>query len=101
MGAACGTTSPIICLLVRLEQSQIQVPFEVTGSTLNLSMESSTGRITMGLALRSVSPAIFVDRDGGPIVLNADTGLLLDAATPARSNSRLQIFTTGLGKVTP
>jgi len=83
------------------EQSQIQVPFEVTGSTLNLSMESSTGRITMGLPLKSVSPAIFVDRDGGPIVLNADTGLLLDAATPARSNSRLQIFATGMGKVTP
>ncbi|MEP6536388.1 MAG: hypothetical protein ABJF23_13770 [Bryobacteraceae bacterium] len=83
------------------EQSQIQVPFEVTGSTLNLSMESDAGRINVGLPLKSVSPSIFVDREGGPIVLNADTGLLLDAATPARSNSRLQIFTTGLGKVTP
>ena len=83
------------------EQSQIQVPFEVTGSTLNLSLESTSGRITMGLPLKSVSPSIFVDRDGSPIVLNADTGLLLDATTPARSGSRLQIFATGMGKVTP
>lgn len=83
------------------EQSQIQVPFEVTGSTLNLSLESTSGRITMGLPLKSVSPSIFVDRDGSPIVLNADTGLLLDATTPARSSSRLQIFATGMGKVTP
>jgi uncharacterized protein (TIGR03437 family) len=33
--------------------------------------------------------------------MNADTGLLLDAATPAKSGSRIQIFTTGLGKVKP
>jgi uncharacterized protein (TIGR03437 family) len=55
----------------------------------------------MGLPLKNVSPAIFVDRDGSPIVMNADTGLLLDASTPAKSGSRLQIFATGLGKVTP
>ena len=83
------------------EQSQIQVPFEATGSTLNLSLESTSGRITLGLPLKSASPAIFIDRDGSPIVLNADTGLLLDAAVPARSSARLQIFATGLGKVTP
>jgi uncharacterized protein (TIGR03437 family) len=83
------------------EHSQIQIPFEVAGSTLNLSLESSSGPITMGLPLKNVSPAIFVDRDGSPIVMNADTGLLLDASTPAKSGSRLQIFATGLGKVTP
>jgi uncharacterized protein (TIGR03437 family) len=83
------------------EQSQIQVPFEVTGSTLNLSLQSASGQITMGLPLKNVSPAVFVDRDGVPIVMNGDTGLQLDASTPAKSGSRLQIFTTGLGKVIP
>jgi uncharacterized protein (TIGR03437 family) len=82
-------------------QSQIQVPFDVIGSTLNLSMDSAAGKITLGLPLKNVSPSVFVDRDGSPLVMNADTGLLLDAATPAKSGSRLQIFTTGLGKVKP
>jgi uncharacterized protein (TIGR03437 family) len=36
-----------------------------------------------------------------PLIVNADTGLMLDAATPARSRTRLQIFATGLGKVKP
>jgi uncharacterized protein (TIGR03437 family) len=83
------------------EQSQIQVPFEVSGSTLNLSMDSAAGRITLGLPLKNVSPSVFVDPEGNPLVLNADTGLLLDASTPAKSGSRLQIFATGLGKVIP
>jgi uncharacterized protein (TIGR03437 family) len=83
------------------DQSHIQVPFDVSGSTLNLSMNSATGKITLDLPLKNVSPSVFVDRDGSPLVMNADTGLLLDAATPAKSGSRIQIFTTGLGKVKP
>ncbi len=82
-------------------QSQIQVPFEASGNTLSLSMESVKGRITIGLPLQNVSPSLLVDRDGSPLLLNADTGLLYDSATPARSNSRLQILATGLGRVTP
>lgn len=82
-------------------ESQIQIPFEATGSALSLSMDSAAGRITFGLPLQKVAPAIFIDRDGGPIVLNGDSGLLLDPMNPARSNGRLQIFATGLGRVRP
>ena len=82
-------------------ESQIQVPFEVAGSTIALALESSEGRFTVGLPLERASPAIFVDRDGSPLVLDGDSGLLLDAMTPARSSSRLQILAAGLGKVTP
>jgi uncharacterized protein (TIGR03437 family) len=64
-------------------------------------MESVNGRITLGLPLQNVSPSLLVDRDGRPLLLNADTGLLYDSTTPARSNSRLQILATGLGRVTP
>src|SRR5262249_54935827 len=46
-------------------------------------------------------PAIFIGRDGAPMVLDADTGLLLDFRSPARSNMRVQILATGLGKVRP
>ena len=33
--------------------------------------------------------------------MNADTGLVLDPAAPARSGARLQILATGLGRVQP
>ena len=36
-----------------------------------------------------------------PLVLNAETGLVLDPGTPARSGTRLQILATGLGRVQP
>lgn len=63
-------------------ESQIQVPFEAAG-----------GRQTLGVPLRDASPAVFVDRDGAP--------MLLDAMTPARSDARIQILATGLGRVQP
>jgi uncharacterized protein (TIGR03437 family) len=55
----------------------------------------------MGLAVQPVSPAIFVGRDGAPMIQDADTGLMLDPRNAAHSNGRIQIFATGLGKVTP
>jgi len=44
---------------------------------------------------------VFVDGEGAPLLLDADSGLLLDAMHPARSRSRIQILATGLGRVTP
>jgi len=82
-------------------ESQIQVPFEARGRSIALAVEAGQGRVLLGLPLQNVSPAIFVDRDGTPLVLNADSGVLLDAMNPARTNSRVQILTTGLGKVRP
>jgi hypothetical protein len=63
--------------------SEVQLPFELRGDGVVLS------------------PGIFVDREGTPLVTNADTGLVLDPSTPARSGMRLQIMATGLGRVTP
>jgi uncharacterized protein (TIGR03437 family) len=81
--------------------SQIQVPFEAKGNTLALTLESGTGPFTVGLALQTASPAIFVDPDGTPLLLDADTGVLLDASKPAHSGSRIQALVTGLGRVRP
>ena len=81
--------------------SQIQVPFEAQGSTFSLSLEASAGRINVGLPLQSVSPAIFVDPEGTPLILDADSGVLLDSAKPAHSNTRIQVLATGLGLVKP
>ncbi|HUO31877.1 MAG TPA: hypothetical protein VMU80_21835 [Bryobacteraceae bacterium] len=82
--------------------SQIQVPFEAKGSTVTLSLDApGAGALTFGLALQNVSPAIFVDPEGTPLVLDASSGVLLDASKPAHAGARLQILATGLGRVTP
>ncbi len=81
--------------------SQIQVPFEATGNSLALTLEGRTGPFTVGIPLQVTSPAIFVDPDGTPLLLDADSGVLLDASKPAHSGSRIQILATGLGRVRP
>ncbi len=82
-------------------ETQIQVPFSAQGSSLAMALETSAGSFRMAIPVETVSPAIFVDRDGTPLVLNADTGVLLDVMNTAHSNSRVQILATGLGAVKP
>jgi uncharacterized protein (TIGR03437 family) len=66
-----------------------------------LALETRTGHFTLGLPVQAVSPAIFVNRDSSPMILDGDNGLMLDGRNAAHSNSRLQILATGLGKVRP
>jgi uncharacterized protein (TIGR03437 family) len=85
-------------------ESQIQVPFEATassGSSIAVALESAGGRFNFGVPLQDVSPAVFVDRTGAPMLLDADSGLMLDARNTAKSGSRIQVLMTGLGKVRP
>jgi uncharacterized protein (TIGR03437 family) len=82
-------------------ESQIQVPFEAVGPNVALSLETSAGRVTVGLPVQPTSPAIFVGSDGVPMLYDADSGLPLDARNAAHSNGRIQILATGLGKVRP
>lgn len=83
-------------------ESQLQIPFEARGASLSLAVEGSNGLLTLSpLALAPAAPAIFVDRDGSPTLLDADTGLMLDAMNPAHSRGRIQILATGLGRVQP
>jgi uncharacterized protein (TIGR03437 family) len=82
-------------------ESQIQVPFEVSGSAVSIAWETGGERRDVGLPLHSAVPAIVVDKEGAPLLLDGDSGLVLDAMTPARSGARLQILATGLGRVEP
>jgi len=82
-------------------ESQIQVPFETSAANLSLALETGRGRFTLGLPVQAVSPAVFVNRDGSPMILDGDSGFVLDGRNAARSGSRLQILATGLGKVRP
>jgi len=81
--------------------SQIQVPFESTGQGLNLGLETQSGTAQVGFPLEDVSPAIFVDADGSPLVLDAAGGILLDGSRPAHAGSQILVLATGLGRVQP
>lgn len=81
--------------------TQFQVPFEAVGSSLALTVDSQQGQSRVSLPMRSVAPSILVDSDGYPILVNAATGLTLDARNVARAGGRIQIFAAGLGKVNP
>jgi len=83
------------------EQSQIQLPFELTGSTVTVSLETGARRLTFGLALAPASPAILVDHEGTPMVLDADSGAPIELMNPARPGMTLQILMSGLGRVEP
>jgi uncharacterized protein (TIGR03437 family) len=81
--------------------SQIQVPFNAKGQNLGLALESAAGHLVRSFPLRNVSPAIFIDPDGAPMVLDGDSGVMLDAMRPAHSGTRVQVLATGLGRVNP
>jgi uncharacterized protein (TIGR03437 family) len=101
VNAARAGTLPFPVLAASEDESQIQVPFEATGPNVALALEAAGGRYIIGVPVQPVSPAIFISRDGAPIMQDADSGLMLDPRTPARSNARIQILATGLGKVRP
>jgi uncharacterized protein (TIGR03437 family) len=96
---AGSVTSPV--LAATDVKSEIQIPFEANGTSLQLALEAATGSLTIGMPLLNASPAIFVDGEGAPMILDGDSGVFLDAMKPARSNSRIQILATGLGQVRP
>lgn len=83
------------------EESQIQVPFEAAGDSLQLVVNSASGRLVFGLPLQSAAPAVLIDPDGTPMVLDAATGAQLEILHPARPGMTLQILMSGLGRVQP
>lgn len=94
------TAAPV--LAATGSESQIQIPFEAHGVALPLTASFAGAPVTLGsLPLAAAAPVIFVARDGSPMLLDADKGVMLDAMTGARSGSRIQILATGLGRVTP
>lgn len=93
---------PVKVLASTDTETQIQIPFEARGATLSLAVSAGDRNITLpSVALEAAAPAIFVSPDGSPMLYDADTGVMLDAMTPARSRGHIQILATGLGRVTP
>jgi uncharacterized protein (TIGR03437 family) len=82
--------------------SQLQVPFNVQGNAIALAASNGTsGTVFAPLAVAAAAPAIFVGPDGTPMLLDGDSGVMLDAVTAAHTGSRIQILASGLGRVTP
>ncbi len=83
-------------------ESQIQIPFEARGDSVALTLVSQGGAQTLpALPLAATAPAIFLNQDGSPVALDAETGLMLDPMNPVHSSARIQVLMTGLGRVTP
>lgn len=106
IGARVQTASvgerPASVLAAGDTESQVHVPYDLPGGQgVLISMNSTAGRIQLGLPLAPASPSIFIDPEGNPLIVHADSGLMLDAGAPARSGARVQIFATGLGRVAP
>ncbi len=83
------------------QSSQLQVPFEASSGTWSLALEGANNRWTVPLTIKQTAPAIFVDADGAPLILDAASGLVVDPKMAVYAGSTVQIMATGLGKVTP
>lgn len=82
-------------------KTEIQIPFNVTGISLALSVTGPQGRRDLpAVPLQAVSPAI-MEEFGTPLLQDADREVMLDSSHPARSHMRVRIMAEGLGQVRP
>lgn len=93
---ADGRQFPVLAQSV--EGSQIQVPFGVEPAEFTLRLNDA---VTVGFTVKAVAPAVFVDKDGAPLLLDPETGMMLDGAQPSEARALVQLLATGLGKVVP
>jgi uncharacterized protein (TIGR03437 family) len=94
-----GRTLPVLATVE--DETHLQVPFDAEGTALPLHFPAGEASFRLNVPLEAVSPGIFEDRDGSPLLLDADSGVLLDAMHPARPSMRVQILAAGLGRVRP
>jgi uncharacterized protein (TIGR03437 family) len=83
------------------QSSQLQVPFEASSGTFSLTLEGATDRWSVPLTVQDAAPAIFVDAEGAPLILDAASGLVVDPKLAVYAGTSVQILATGLGKVIP
>lgn len=94
-----GTRVPI--LSATADETQLQIPYEATIPSPALELSNEGTAIRMDLEMAETAPVIFTDRDGAPLILDAESGELIDPSTPLRAGMRIQILLSGLGKVEP
>lgn len=82
-------------------ETHLQLPYALSGPGVELSFLNASHRVILSMPLLPASPAIFVDPDGSPLALDAESGVLIDTNNPARGGSSIQVFVSGLGRVNP
>lgn len=87
-----------------LEEALIQVPYEITGTTVdvNVSIDGIATLVT-GVPVTPLSPGMIEDTIDGrraAIVIRSD-GLVATKATPARRGETVRLYAIGLGQTTP
>ncbi|HWF08152.1 MAG TPA: hypothetical protein VG297_06800 [Bryobacteraceae bacterium] len=89
------------------ESSQLQVPFEATAGTLSLTLQGASDSAaaqehwSVPLTVKDAAPAIFVDSEGAPLILDSASGLVVDPKIAIPAGSTVEVLATGLGKVVP
>jgi uncharacterized protein (TIGR03437 family) len=94
-----GLTYPVLESSDR--SSQLQVPFEAKAGTYSLALKGATDTWTVPLTVQNTAPAIFVDADGAPLLVDVASGLVLDPKLAVYAGSTVGLLATGLGKVIP
>jgi uncharacterized protein (TIGR03437 family) len=94
-----GLAYPVLASSDR--SSQLQVPFEATAGTYSLALKGANDTWTVPLTVHDTAPAIFVDADGAPLLVDAASGLVLDPKLAVEAGSTIGLLATGLGKVIP
>lgn len=94
-----GKALPI--LSATADETQVQIPYDAAMPSPALELRAESGNVLMDLELSETAPAIFTDRDGAPLMLDAESGELIDPTVALRPGMRIQILLTGLGKVEP
>ena len=94
-----GKALPI--LSATSDETQVQIPYDAVIPSPALELSAGSGNVRMDLELSETAPVIFTDRDGAPLMLDAESGDLIDPAVALRPGMRIQILLTGLGKVEP
>jgi uncharacterized protein (TIGR03437 family) len=87
-----------------LEQALIQVPYEITGTAVdvNVTIDGASTLVT-GVPVAPLSPGMIEDEIDGrraAIVIRSD-GLVVTKATPARRGETVRMYAIGLGQTDP
>jgi len=83
------------------QSSQLQVPFGTAAGSIALSLEGGGNSWTVPLVVKDAAPAIFVDSDGTPLIVDTASGLVMDSGLAIRASQTIGVMATGLGRVTP
>ncbi|MDP9054463.1 MAG: hypothetical protein M3N93_09215, partial [Acidobacteriota bacterium] len=83
------------------QSSQLQVPFEASPGTFSLTVVGVADQRSVPLIVKDAAPAIFVDQEGSPLILDAASGLVVEPKIAVYAGSTVEILATGLGRVNP